>query len=83
MGVAPPKRPRKGEGAMDQQTIEAQLTHEGARELLASTAAAHLAYVAKDGTPESRPGRLLLDRGGVRGVHGDQLAEARIAVRAT
>lgn len=40
---------------MDQQTIEAELPHEGARELLASTAAAHLAYVAKDGTPRVVP----------------------------
>ena len=68
---------------MDQQTIDAELTHEGARELLASTAAAHLAYVGEGRHPESRSGRLLLDRGGVRGVHGDQFAEARIAVRAT
>jgi len=45
----------KGEGSMDQQTIDAELTHEGARELLASTAAAHLAYVAKDGTPRVVP----------------------------
>ena len=40
---------------MDQQTIDEELTHEGACELLASTAAAHLAYVAKDGTPRVVP----------------------------
>jgi PPOX class probable F420-dependent enzyme len=40
---------------MDQQRIDAELSHEGARELLASTAAAHLAYVAKDGTPRVIP----------------------------
>lgn len=68
---------------MDQQTIEAELPHEGARELLASTAAAHLAYVAKDGTPRVVPVGFYWTGRGVRGVHGDQLAEARIAVRAT
>ena len=39
---------------MDQQTIDEELTHEGARALLASTAAAHLAYV-QGRHPESRP----------------------------
>jgi hypothetical protein len=38
MGVVLPEPLRKGEESIDQQTIDAELTHEGARELLASTA---------------------------------------------
>lgn len=40
---------------MDTQQIEQELGIEGAQELLASTSAAHLAYVAKDGTPRVVP----------------------------
>jgi hypothetical protein len=39
------------EDIMEQQDIDAELSAAGARELLASTSAAHLAYTAKDGTP--------------------------------
>ncbi len=40
---------------MDEATVSAELAQEGARQLLASTAAAHLAYVARDGTPRVVP----------------------------
>lgn len=40
---------------MDQQDIENELGAPGARELLASTSAAHLAYTGKDGTPRVIP----------------------------
>lgn len=40
---------------MQQREIEAELSHEGAQELLGATSAAHLAYIATDGTPRSVP----------------------------
>ena len=40
---------------MDQQEIENELGAPGARKLLASTSAAHLAYIGKDGTPRVIP----------------------------
>lgn len=40
---------------MDRQGIDAELSAPGARELLESTSAAHLAYVATDGTPRVIP----------------------------
>jgi hypothetical protein len=40
---------------VDQQDIENELGAPGARELLASTSAAHLAYTGKDGTPRVIP----------------------------
>jgi len=40
---------------MEQRVIAAELSTAGAQELLASTSAAHLAYVAKDGTPRVVP----------------------------
>jgi pyridoxamine 5'-phosphate oxidase-like protein len=40
---------------VDQQDIENELGAAGARELLASTSAAHLAYTGKDGTPRVIP----------------------------
>jgi nitroimidazol reductase NimA-like FMN-containing flavoprotein (pyridoxamine 5'-phosphate oxidase superfamily) len=40
---------------MDQQDIEGELSTSGAQELLTTTAAAHLAYIAKDGTPRVVP----------------------------
>ncbi len=36
---------------MERQDIDDELSGIGARELLASTSAAHLAYIGKDGTP--------------------------------
>jgi general stress protein 26 len=36
---------------MEQRDIDAELSADGAQELLASTSSAHLAYTAKDGTP--------------------------------
>src|ERR1700757_5319959 len=41
--------------SVDQQDIENELGAPGARELLASTSAAHLAYTGKDGTPRVIP----------------------------
>lgn len=35
--------------------VEAELSHRGARELLESTSAAHLAYIAQDQTPRAIP----------------------------
>jgi Pyridoxamine 5'-phosphate oxidase len=43
------------EDGLDQQDIENELGGPGARELLASTSAAHLAYTWKDGTPRVIP----------------------------
>jgi nitroimidazol reductase NimA-like FMN-containing flavoprotein (pyridoxamine 5'-phosphate oxidase superfamily) len=40
---------------MDRQDIDAELSVPGARELVESTSAAHLAYVAQDGTPRVIP----------------------------
>ena len=40
---------------MDQHDIDAELSVPGARELIESTSAAHLAYVATDGTPRVVP----------------------------
>jgi hypothetical protein len=40
---------------MERRDIEAELSTTGARELLASTWAAHLAYVGRDGTPRVIP----------------------------
>jgi Pyridoxamine 5'-phosphate oxidase len=40
---------------MEQQDIDGELSADGARELLASTSAAHLAYVGNDGTPRVIP----------------------------
>ena len=40
---------------MDRHDIDAELSVPGARELIESTSAAHLAYVAKDGTPRVVP----------------------------
>ena len=40
---------------MKRHDIEAELSSAGARDLLASTSATHLAYVAKDGTPRVIP----------------------------
>ena len=40
---------------MDQQEIDDELSTAGAQELLASTSAAHLAYIGKDGTPRVIP----------------------------
>ncbi|WP_345415301.1 pyridoxamine 5'-phosphate oxidase family protein [Pseudonocardia xishanensis] len=40
---------------MDEHEIDAELTAEGARELLAATSGAHLAYVMEDGTPRVVP----------------------------
>ena len=40
---------------MDQQAIDDELSTTGAQELLASTSAAHLAYIAADGTPRVIP----------------------------
>jgi hypothetical protein len=40
---------------MHQQDIEDELSTTGAQELLTTTAAAHLAYIAKDGTPRVIP----------------------------
>lgn len=40
---------------MDQHTIDAELSQEGARELLASSETAHLSYVATDGSPRVVP----------------------------
>src|SRR6266508_3505951 len=40
---------------MEQQGIDDELSTSGAQELLASTSAAHLAYIAKDGTPRVIP----------------------------
>lgn len=40
---------------MEQHVIDAELSETGARELLASTSLAHLAYTARDGTPRVIP----------------------------
>src|SRR5262245_10420460 len=40
---------------MDRQDIDDELSTTGAQEMLASTSAAHLAYIAKDGTPRVIP----------------------------
>jgi nitroimidazol reductase NimA-like FMN-containing flavoprotein (pyridoxamine 5'-phosphate oxidase superfamily) len=40
---------------MERQDIDDELSTTGAQELLASTSAAHLAYIAKDGTPRVIP----------------------------
>src|SRR6476469_9810022 len=40
---------------MERQDIDDELSATGAKELLASTSAAHLAYTAKDGTPRVIP----------------------------
>ena len=40
---------------MEQQEIDDELSTAGAQELLASTSAAHLAYIGKDGTPRVIP----------------------------
>ena len=40
---------------MERQEIDNELSATGAQELLGSTSAAHLAYVAKDGTPRVMP----------------------------
>ncbi|MBU2662549.1 pyridoxamine 5'-phosphate oxidase family protein [Actinoplanes bogorensis] len=40
---------------MEQREIDEELSAEGARELLAATSGAHLAYTAKDGTPRVVP----------------------------
>ena len=40
---------------MEQQEIDKELSTAGAQELLASTSAAHLAYIGKDGTPRVIP----------------------------
>jgi Pyridoxamine 5'-phosphate oxidase len=40
---------------VDQQDVENELSAPGARELLASTSAAHLAYIGKDATPRVIP----------------------------
>ena len=40
---------------MERHEIEEELSSPGAQELLASTSAAHLAYIAKDGTPRVVP----------------------------
>src|SRR5918999_285819 len=40
---------------MDRHDIDAELSVPGARELIESTSAAHLAYVATDGTPRVAP----------------------------
>lgn len=47
---------------MNRRDIEAELSTTGARELLTSTSAAHLAYIGKDGIPAGDSGRVLLDR---------------------
>jgi hypothetical protein len=40
---------------MEQQAMDDELSTSGAQELLASTSAAHLAYIGKDGTPRVIP----------------------------
>jgi nitroimidazol reductase NimA-like FMN-containing flavoprotein (pyridoxamine 5'-phosphate oxidase superfamily) len=40
---------------MDRDEIEAELSANGAQELLASTSAAHLSYIGRDGTPRVIP----------------------------
>ena len=40
---------------MERQEIDDELSANGARELLASTSAAHLAYIGKDGAPRVVP----------------------------
>lgn len=40
---------------MDQTSIDAELAHPDAQDLIASTSAAHLAYVARDGSPRVVP----------------------------
>ena len=40
---------------MEQHDIDDELSTAGAQELLASTSAAHLAYIGKDGTPRVVP----------------------------
>ena len=40
---------------MERQDIDDELSETGAQELLASSSAAHLAYIGKDGTPRVIP----------------------------
>jgi hypothetical protein len=46
---------------MERQDIDDQLSTTGAKELLASTSAAHLAYIAKDANTTGDSSRLFLD----------------------
>jgi hypothetical protein len=47
--------PQPKETAMEQHEIDAELSAPGAREMLAATSAAHLAYVESDATPRVIP----------------------------
>jgi hypothetical protein len=49
------RRDNRQENTMERQQIDDELSTTGARELLASTSAAHLAYTGKDGTPRVIP----------------------------
>src|SRR5437879_186721 len=58
VGGRPPGVIRRRMGnrtCMDRQDIDAELSLTGARELLDSTSAAHLAYIGKDGAPRVIP----------------------------
>jgi hypothetical protein len=60
---------------MERQDIDDQLSTTGAKELLASTSAAHLAYIAKDANTTGDSSRLFLDRRPGRDLLGHVITE--------